>query len=244
MRRVGPQQRDRVRVPVARPGRGDRVVGAEQQDRRRRREQAALVRRQRAARVLRQPLVRFRDAATEDEIAEHGPGEEEGDDQDERDRQLAAPADLPRAAGRRLRPGAPVAAAPVALRPSGEGATSRAGRPSAPGPSCVRPGRRGRASLRRVSTSGGVWYPRVLEQSRVIGVDVGGTKILAAVVSRDGLGGRAVERPSDHSSQEALLDGLDSIGRGAARRRAGCAGDRLRHPFADRPARWSARSSP
>jgi glucokinase len=50
-----------------------------------------------------------------------------------------------------------------------------------------------------------------LEQSRVIGVDVGGTKILAAVVSRDGSLGSRLERPSDHSSQEALLAELDSL---------------------------------
>jgi len=50
-----------------------------------------------------------------------------------------------------------------------------------------------------------------LEQSRVIGVDVGGTKILAAVVSRDGSVGARVERPSEHSSQDALLGELDSM---------------------------------
>jgi glucokinase len=50
-----------------------------------------------------------------------------------------------------------------------------------------------------------------LEQSRVIGVDVGGTKILAAVVSRDGSLGARLERPSDHSSQNALLAELDSL---------------------------------
>ena len=50
-----------------------------------------------------------------------------------------------------------------------------------------------------------------MEQSRVIGVDVGGTKILAAVVSRDGSLGVRLERPSDHSSQDALLAELDSL---------------------------------
>ena len=50
-----------------------------------------------------------------------------------------------------------------------------------------------------------------MEQSRVIGVDVGGTKILAAVVSRDGSLGSRLERPSDHSSQDALLEELDSL---------------------------------
>ena len=50
-----------------------------------------------------------------------------------------------------------------------------------------------------------------MEQSRVIGVDVGGTKILAAVVSRDGSLRLRLERPSDHSSQDALLAELDSL---------------------------------
>jgi glucokinase len=50
-----------------------------------------------------------------------------------------------------------------------------------------------------------------LEQSRVIGVDVGGTKIRAAVVSRDGSVGPRVESPSTHSSQDALLAELDSM---------------------------------
>ncbi|HZE28980.1 MAG TPA: ROK family protein [Gaiellaceae bacterium] len=50
-----------------------------------------------------------------------------------------------------------------------------------------------------------------MEQSRVIGVDVGGTKILAAVVSRDGSLGARVERLSEHSSQVALLEELDSM---------------------------------
>lgn len=50
-----------------------------------------------------------------------------------------------------------------------------------------------------------------MEQSRVIGVDVGGTKILAAVVSRDGSLGTRLERPSGHSSQDALLAELDSL---------------------------------
>ena len=116
--------------------------------------------RQRPPRALRQPLVRLRDAAAEDEVAERGPGDEEDDDQDERDRQLAGPADLTRPAGRRLRARAPIAATPVAL---GLGARRRLLGPADrrhPALSGVRPGRRGRASLRRASTSGGVWYPR------------------------------------------------------------------------------------
>jgi glucokinase len=50
-----------------------------------------------------------------------------------------------------------------------------------------------------------------LERSRVIGVDVGGTKILAAVVTRAGALEARVERPTERSSQEALLDLLDGM---------------------------------
>jgi glucokinase len=50
-----------------------------------------------------------------------------------------------------------------------------------------------------------------LEQSRVIGVDVGGTKILAAVVSRDGSIGARIERPTEVRSEAALLAQLDEL---------------------------------
>jgi glucokinase len=44
---------------------------------------------------------------------------------------------------------------------------------------------------------------------RVIGVDVGGTKILAGLVDRDGRIERSVERPTPKSSQEDLLAEID-----------------------------------
>jgi glucokinase len=46
---------------------------------------------------------------------------------------------------------------------------------------------------------------------RAIGVDVGGTKILAGVVDRDGEVVRREERPTPVSSQDELLSELDSI---------------------------------
>jgi glucokinase len=46
---------------------------------------------------------------------------------------------------------------------------------------------------------------------RVIGVDVGGTKTLAAVSSRDGSIEKQVTHETDVSSQDALLAGLDAI---------------------------------
>jgi glucokinase len=48
-----------------------------------------------------------------------------------------------------------------------------------------------------------------LDEQRVIGVDLGGTKILAGVVARDGSIERRHERPTPVESQDALLAGLD-----------------------------------
>jgi len=45
---------------------------------------------------------------------------------------------------------------------------------------------------------------------RVIGVDLGGTKILAGIVDRDGRVGRRREHPTRVESQQALLDGVDA----------------------------------
>jgi glucokinase len=48
-----------------------------------------------------------------------------------------------------------------------------------------------------------------LDDSRVIGVDLGGTKILTGVVARDGSVEHRRETPTPTESQEALLAGLD-----------------------------------
>ena len=45
----------------------------------------------------------------------------------------------------------------------------------------------------------------------VIGVDVGGTKVLAGVVARDGSVGRTIERPTSTAGQAALLEELDGL---------------------------------
>jgi glucokinase len=47
-------------------------------------------------------------------------------------------------------------------------------------------------------------------EHRVIGVDLGGTKILAGVVDADGTVAKTVEHPTPTTSQGALLDGLES----------------------------------
>ena len=53
--------------------------------------------------------------------------------------------------------------------------------------------------------------PALLAGQTVIGVDVGGTKVLAAVVSRDGSLGPLTERPTDVSSEAAFLMQLDEM---------------------------------
>ena len=50
-----------------------------------------------------------------------------------------------------------------------------------------------------------------MARSHVIGVDVGGTKVLAAVVSHDGSLGARLERPTDVSSEERFLSQLDDL---------------------------------
>jgi glucokinase len=49
-----------------------------------------------------------------------------------------------------------------------------------------------------------------MSSNRVIGVDVGGTKILAGIVDRNGNVERHRETPTPQESQAALLDGLDA----------------------------------
>jgi glucokinase len=44
-----------------------------------------------------------------------------------------------------------------------------------------------------------------------IGVDVGGTKILAGIVGRDGAIGRTIEVPTPDGSEEAILEEIDSL---------------------------------
>jgi glucokinase len=50
-----------------------------------------------------------------------------------------------------------------------------------------------------------------VERTRVIGVDLGGTKVLAGLVDSDGTVARSFERPSPASSQDELLAELDEV---------------------------------
>ena len=50
-----------------------------------------------------------------------------------------------------------------------------------------------------------------MERTQVIGVDVGGTKILGALIGPDGTVGPREQRDTDVSSQEAVLAGLDAV---------------------------------
>lgn len=63
-----------------------------------------------------------------------------------------------------------------------------------------------------------------LDPTRVIGVDLGGTKILAGLVARDGSFSDTVERPSPVSSQEDLLAALDEVVSGLLSRSAAALG--------------------
>ena len=54
---------------------------------------------------------------------------------------------------------------------------------------------------------GGVGYPPTMTINRVIGVDLGGTKILAGLIE-DGRVLQTVEQPTPTTSQDALFDGL------------------------------------
>ena len=99
-------------------------------------------------------------------------------------------------------------ARPAVVRAARAGARSRAPlrdragrvRLREPFPWRGRPDRRGRASLR--APSGGLRYPPDMSAKRVIGVDLGGTKILAGVVDAEGRIHETVERPTVTTSQD------------------------------------------
>jgi glucokinase len=50
-----------------------------------------------------------------------------------------------------------------------------------------------------------------VREERVIGVDLGGTKILAGVVARDGAIGRTIEIPTPDAAQEQVLAAIDTV---------------------------------
>src|SRR5207245_8173929 len=62
-----------------------------------------------------------------------------------------------------------------------------------------------------LAPSGGVRYPPLMAANHVIGVDIGGTKLLAGIVDQDGKVHETVERPTTTSSQEALLDEIAEL---------------------------------
>src|SRR5579864_9788819 len=87
-------------------------------------------------------------------------------------------------------------------------ACARRGRTAAPSPSVDRPCRRGTASPRR-RPSGGLRYPLTMSATHAIGVDLGGTKILAGIVTRGGEVLRRHERATP-KTQEELFEELDA----------------------------------
>jgi glucokinase len=50
-----------------------------------------------------------------------------------------------------------------------------------------------------------------MHEERVIGVDLGGTKILAGLVARDGTIGRTIELPTPDGTQESVLAAIDGV---------------------------------
>src|SRR4051812_50048618 len=58
--------------------------------------------------------------------------------------------------------------------------------------------------------SGGLRYPLRVDGTQAIGVDIGGTKILAAVVSHEGEIVRRHERETPHDSQESVIRELEA----------------------------------
>jgi glucokinase len=57
----------------------------------------------------------------------------------------------------------------------------------------------------------GGYRSRDVREERVIGVDLGGTKILAGLVARDGTIGRTIEIPTPDGGQEAVLAAIDEV---------------------------------
>ena len=80
-----------------------------------------------------------------------------------------------------------------------------------------------------------------MDGTHAIGVDLGGTKILAGVVARDGTVIRRHERPTPQDSQEHVVAELETAV--AELLDDSVARDRLRRPVADRPACAASSSS-
>src|SRR5581483_576321 len=80
---------------------------------------------------------------------------------------------------------------------------------AAPCPSCGRRGRRDTASHRR-RPCGRLRYPLRVDGKRAIGVDVGGTKILAGLVADDGEVLRRYERATPQDSEAHVVAELEA----------------------------------
>ena len=199
-------------------------VGPEQEDRRRfRQRQAAL-----AGQLLlgrgREPLVRRLHAVAEREVSGEAPG---GDPEDEDREADADPAQ--RAPPRR--PYRPLPGRLRARRPAVPSLRARQRRqprrPATPAVNAVRLLFRGHAA--------GYGSRRSWRPSATIGIDVGGTKILAGVVERDGTVLRTERRETPTESTQAFLEGLAAVADAPPRRQR--RRSRHRHSVDDRPAR-------
>ena len=196
-----------------------------------------------AARGLRQPLVRLGDAASEREVAERGPDDEEEDDQDERDRdpRLQRTARPPRGRlsgpGRGSRGARPVRSAPVAAT-SARSADARARVPSAP------------AAVDAVGLlSAGGCHPAAYGTRRSFGAVAGHRRRRRrdedprrlSSTRQGAIEARARAADAASTRRTRCSTELDAVVGSCATRRD--RRGRLRDPVADRPARPAARSA-
>ena len=191
--RVGADEHDRVRPAcVAASGLGA-AVGAEDEDRGRCRRQHPALALQFREHRLRDARIRVGDATGDREVARDEPGDPEQEDDGERDRDPAPDVALARLRLRALRGvGTTVRRAPqrdLSLRPTAPVQL---------------------VGLLLFGHPGG-YRSRDVSEERVIGVDLGGTKILAGLVARDGAIGRTIEIATPAGGQQEVLAAMDGV---------------------------------
>ena len=211
------------------------LVRAEDEGRRGIREHQPVLRREHGVGARVEPLVRLLHAAAERQIARAAPqtatARTSDEEDDEADPEPAARAAFP---GLRLRPGV---ARPRRRPAAGAGSAPSSTRgdralwpalPDRPGTAC--PWTPQRPII--VATPG-------MSAPHVIAVDLGGTKLAAGLVDRDGAVVRRAVEPTELTSEEAVLAQIERLDRRAGRRRL--RGARRRRPVHDRPARRARR---
>ena len=179
-------------IPAARLG---AAVGPENEDRGGGRGEQSVLGLQLACDGGRHARIRILDALRDGEVARHAPDHAEHEEDHEREQHPPSHATL---AGRRRG-----AACAGFLGTVGCGALQRdlALRPTA----LVHP-----VGLLLFGHPGG-YRSRDVGEERVIGVDLGGTKILAGLVARDGTIGRTIEIATPDGTQAEVLEAIDDV---------------------------------